>query len=292
MALSVADNCVLLGEGLIWLTDHLDLQVTSHSTAMCRLTYFLRYGGRLCSALLTTIITAERYFFISHPLKSARFLTTTGARIVVIAVPALSFSLTSYTLYTLEVVKVAPENHYCHIGHLYEAQFIVWDLAVSRLLCDVITGCVVATFTTMILRTLVVARRQREQLLPDIVPTGRQMLEARELQLTLILVMVAVAFIVLKLPYTVSWYAKHFLKEHTAAGYDLTPINNIVSVTYIFAVGCYATNLFLYSLGGSLFRAKLQGHFRGMFRPVSLLGARRQRAHHPNAQQGIRDTPL
>ena len=261
VALSVADNCVLVGEALIWLDKHLDLRVTSQSNTMCRLTYFLRYGGRLWSALLATIITAERYLFIAHPLKSARFTTRFGARIMVFLVPVLSFGLTSYALYLL---GVSPEKKQCEIIDDTYDKFIAWDLLISRLLCDVVTGCVVGVFTCMIIRALVIARRQRHRMLPDIVETCRQGVYDRELKLTLILVMIAISLLLLKLPYTVSWYVKHYMTRHQLSRHNVQMVENVVAVAYIFAVACYSTNLFLYSLGGSISRAKLKGHCRSI----------------------------
>lgn len=249
----MADNCVLLGEALLWLKKHTDIQDLLASTALCRFIYYLRYSGRLWSALLTTTITMERYLFIAHPLKSTRLLTRSATRLTIFISFLASLGLSSYALYTVEMDK----NRQCKIIDDFKVAFRIWDLVISRVLADAVTGFTLAVFTVMILHTLVKVRRQRETMLPDIITEGRGHISSRDIYLTSTLTLIAVSFLVLKLPYTIAWYVRDYKKRVPRQSDDIL-LNNVVDITYILAVLSYAINLFLYSAGGTIFRENLR----------------------------------
>ena len=83
-----------------------------------------------------------------------------------------------------------------------------------------------------------------------------------ERQLTMMLVSVCVAFVCLRLPYTVSYalyeYAKDPSSPRTPA--EALPYVVAVQITDVIATTNYVVNFFLYGLCGSYFRQQVRGH--------------------------------
>ena len=256
IALALADTVVLVGEAMIWMSDYrLGLLIIHRHVSLCKLTYFLRYTGRLWSAILTAMITVERYVFIAHPLKGALLRTTGIAKGAIISSMVVSQGLSSYTFHTLGITPTARGGR-CEITDSEIKIFTLCDLVISRALADVIIGLIVVVFTAMILRSLIIARRRRVEMLPDVIQTWRNLATSRrERQMTLTLILIAVFFLVLKLPYTISWYVRYYSDDNRQ-------MTDAVNITYIFSVATYAINFFLYSLCGSNFRNNLRGYFR------------------------------
>ena len=80
-----------------------------------------------------------------------------------------------------------------------------------------------------------------------------------ELQLTIMLISVAIAFLVLRLPYTVTYYLNAYKREIWVPldiwfSYRIYVINKICDMI---AVCNYGVNFFLYCLCGSSFRRRL-----------------------------------
>ncbi len=121
---------------------------------------------------------------------------------------------------------------------------------------EVATSLLVAVLTCLILWQLLRLRRNRKSLGAG----SQQGQSARDRQLTVILVLVAAAFVVLRAPYTVSWYLSHYsalvpgVRSSPARKRTLGQTLNIVYCVYILN---YAVNFFFYSLAGSRFRGIL-----------------------------------
>ena len=78
------------------------------------------------------------------------------------------------------------------------------------------------------------------------------------LQVTIMLLMVAVTFILLKVPYTVSWYWRYYIRSTRANGLTPYSLDVATNLTNILSVMTYSINFFLYSVCGSSFREALR----------------------------------
>ncbi len=258
MTLSVSDNLVLITEIFIWIK-FIDVVWLDHNDVLCRLTYTLRYAGRLWSALLVTTITIERYFFIVHPLqskKTKKFQSALRTKIMCGLTCILSHLLSTYAIFTLKSQPKlnAPKGEFvCGISIDLQIAFTVCDLIVSRGIADVVTGLLIVVFTSLIVKHLIRSRQLRQRELQ----VHNSSLSQRQSQLTVMLLVLAVSFILLKLPYTAAWYSRYLLKmSHQNNAHYKVPVlmDAAISLTYVFTIMTYSLNFVFYIICGSSFR--------------------------------------
>lgn len=179
-ALAIADNLVLTGELFISLgSPVVGINVIHKYDVICRLTYCIRYAARLWSAVLVTLITIERYYFIVHPLKMTHLHTTFAAKLIICTSFLASCLMSLYAVFLVHV-EYSPtiQRSTCVIRHDCLLVFSICDLVVSRVLADFITGFLILTFTLFIACHLVKVNKTRRSLQVHICPQSPQ----RELQ--------------------------------------------------------------------------------------------------------------
>ncbi len=264
IGLTVADTLFLSGELFRWVHSsrsdggYFDgLSFMNTSVTWCRTIYALRYVGKVWSAWITVAITAERFVTISYPLKVIRVSTATTARIVVGTIGVLSAVLASFPAWTLKIIpyKGCPK---CQIGN--EAVYNAMNWAILRVGSLMLPGAIILVFTVLIFKHLVQSRSERSTALSEEkFPTAVRRGMSVERQLTSMLLAVAIAFLLLRLPYTIAYYINHYktdlwtkLDSYTRA--SLYHANRICDVI---ATSNYAINFFLYCMCGSMFRREL-----------------------------------
>ncbi len=201
IALAVSDNTVLMAEATLWLADEpLKIAWIHKFRPLCKVTYYLRYAGRMWSALLTLTITAERFLFVAYPLKSASLRTANWCRVGIALTAVASFSLGSYALFLISIT----EEHFCVIISQELHTFVVVDIVISRCGADVLVGLAIFILTGFMIRALLKARHARENTLNGGCTYTRR--QTRELQITTMLTTIAILFVVMKIPYTITYY--------------------------------------------------------------------------------------
>lgn len=219
---------------------------------MCKLLYVIRYFGRTWSSWLVVIITVERYIIVRFPLHVTTVLTTKRAKLVCLLEVAMALMLSSYPLYTVGlrqwdtyILCLVTDNRVYNI-----MSWIV--LRAGNLL---VAGTIVTTFTVLIIYHMMVASRDRYRMV-----SNQNSNQSREAQMTRTLIAVAILFVVLRLPFVISYYielhySSHRIKLDPWHDFALFAVNQVANVL---AVTNYAINFFLYCLCGSAFRRELR----------------------------------
>ena len=273
LALTIFDMLVLLGELLHWLTEVvgedyrpiLGLKFRDTNEFACKFTLFLRYYGRLLSAWTTIIITGERFITVNFPLKVSRLSTTKISKVIIVTETLIGLVLATFPFYTVGVHGFG----YCGITDKSVYNIFMWitvylgDLILPSIIVCILTGLIILT----LFRARSFRRRQAE---------GQHIKSEREFQLTLTLTFIAIAFVVLRLPYCVAFFL-HINREKIFP----QPINEYTDYTLwaardltgAIAIMNYMVNFFLYAVCGSAFR----NEFRRVFCCVDEEAIRRQR---------------
>ncbi|KAK2146523.1 hypothetical protein LSH36_602g01034 [Paralvinella palmiformis] len=266
IALSLADSTYLLGDFFRWLASksHSFTEYTKYANLLnkydvvCKLVNTIRYTAMLCSSSITVAITTERFLTVKWPLKIAQISTPRSAKIVIAFVAVGSLTLCIFPLWCLKIYPVAQTGHdSCQIDVSKIELFKTMVWVAIRVMALIIPSVIVSFFTAWIIVLLKKRDRDKYDLQAHISPIDRRYLLER--QLTVMLVAVAIAFVLLRLPYTIVWDINQFkrsiwkpldpwLSYHIYVAYKLTDI---------LAITNYAINFFLYFLCGSTFREQL-----------------------------------
>jgi hypothetical protein len=232
-------------------------------TFWCRTTFFLRYAGKLASAWITVAISAERFITIAYPLKVTRISTPTVARITILLIYMVCGGLGAYPYWTIGL-STWGNSTYC--AYTDPDGYEIWSMVVLRTGSLFLPAGVIFILTILILVFLHRAKRQRNRSLN---PGAKiRMASSRfDIQLTLMLICVALAFLILRLPYTVTFYLNNYKDTiwvdpplDACQSYRLYIANKICD---LLAITNYGVNFLLYCLCGSTFRGRLLELFSG-----------------------------
>ncbi|KAK2149305.1 hypothetical protein LSH36_455g01024 [Paralvinella palmiformis] len=252
-ALSVSDTLVLTAEFLKWISKpELGIRLIHRSTILCKIVYHVRYATKLWSAILVTTVCLERYLLVSYPLKVNRFATKKLAKSLILAEFLICAALGSYGSVFFRLVPIV--NITCLINFSAAAIYSRIDLIISKVIGQLFTNVAVAVLTAGIIVRLARSRRKRDHM-----TSGNQTesSSAAERHLTIMLVVMATSFVVLRSPYTITWYVSHFTSQQMSSSNKETIMDDALLVTYVIATMNYAVNFFLYCLAGKKFREQL-----------------------------------
>ena len=278
ITLALADNLVLISELPIWMTQiPLEYLVIDAYDWICRFTYYLKYAGRIWSACLTLVVTVERFLFVAHPLKKAHFQKHHIHRILIPFTLTASLSFVSYALFLIKVQEVQilsggiiSNATQCFILQDKRKLFVVLDIIVVRGIGDLLIGVLILIFTILSIKVLLQAQKLRTDSLRErsslcsscgnqIHGFHRKSYKSRESQITRMLLMLAVMFLLFKLPYAILYYVTLNWYKREASGFSTieTVVNNAKSISLVFALMGYAFNFFVYVVLVPSFRSNL-----------------------------------
>ena len=252
IALALSDNTVLIAEAFVWLAD-IKITWIHKFDALCKGAYYFRYAGRMWSAFLTLTITAERYLFVAYPLKSSSLRTTNWCRIGILVTAHISFSLASYALF---LIGTSP-NQRCIIYNDKKETFVIVDIIISRCLADVIIGSAIFILTGFVIRSLLKARHARENTLNGGCSFTRR--QTREFQITIMLITIAILFVLMKVPYTFTYYLsfKWNTEWRKTVENQLVGIKEVNDIAGALVNLNYSINFFVYFIFVRSFRENL-----------------------------------
>ena len=115
-ALAISDDLSLLTIMTeYWLKDErINMPVVKNSHMLCVMVTHVSYVSRLLSAWLVMTFTIERFIGVVFPLRRASLSTTAHARKVILCECIACIFVTSYTIFTIGVVK-APYGEECDV---------------------------------------------------------------------------------------------------------------------------------------------------------------------------------
>jgi hypothetical protein len=226
----------------------------------CRTTYFLRYAGKLASAWITVVISVERYITVAYPLRVARISTTKIAKVVIVIIYALCFAFGAYPYWTI-TINYSTKRNATYCGQKNKTVYEGWTMGVVRTGSLFLPSAFIFVFTFLVICYLRRAQKKKRELEVRKKLNGKGVKKSIDFQLTVMLISVAIAFLVLRLPYTITFYLFNHRKKYMGDNpnqwflYRLIGANKICDLFYI---ANYASNFFLYCLCGSSFRTHLK----------------------------------
>ena len=221
-------------------------------TFWCRITFFLRYAGKLASAWITVVISAERFITVAYPLRVARISTPFSAKITILCIYIVCSALGSFPFWTIGI-KSWKNSTYC--GFTDPVAYETWSMVVLRVGSLILPSAIIFIFTILL---VIYLHRARQRRLSQLVSNQVKVSHNVDFQLTVMLISVAVAFLLLRLPYTISFYLNEYKEEIWKPidpwfKYKIYRANKICDLV---AISNYAVNFFLYCLCGSTFRER------------------------------------
>ena len=253
------------GELLDWLCETdmddsriLGLSFSETNLFWCGTKYFLRYYGKFVSCWLTVAITVERYVLIALPLQASTISTKRVTLITIATIYALGFVLFLFPYWEFEIVSYedpCTKYKYCTYSDPHRYQIYNWVLI--RVGSLVLPCALIFLFTVLIVRNLRENQRTRREMTND-----TSEVKAVEKQLTLMLIVVAVATLALRLPYTIV-YAIYSLSGPEYGTWTEFYWLVAKDICYTVAAINYMINFFLFCLTGSIFRKNLKNCLLG-----------------------------
>ena len=183
-----------------------------------------------------------------YPLKASQLSTIRKTRIVIFGIYLCCLCLTIFPFWTIGL-RYGEEYICIYCGYLDQDLYDMWNWAVNRVGSLFIPSITIFFFTTILLIKLHRVRRKRSQ-----ITRQNHISSSLESQLTAMLILVAVAFLLLRIPYTVTYYVHDFWPKS-----DKDMRNKLWAakqITDVVATSNYSINFFLFCLAGSSFRSQ------------------------------------
>ena len=260
LALAFADNVVLVGELCLWL-NRSDLEKRQIGATFmqydipCKVVNYIRYLGRIWSSLIVMTVSIERFASILSPLKTARWSRPNSARMIILFLLVFS-SLLSSPIFTFLGISTHNGKQFCYITPEQRRYFLVWCMSGVVAFEMIVPGFVILILTGMIIYKLTLASSLRTSLQGNGVLSGRR----SEKQTNATLIAVASAFLLLRLPYVISYYLYLNIvltKKKACTSLFEYRVFAVFAISYIFAILNYSINFVLYFVAGSSFRKEL-----------------------------------
>ena len=212
--------------------------------ALCKITYHLRESGQLLSAFLVTTITAERALVVWFPLKVPTIITRRTTTIIIILEVILALALGSYISVIFSTISFWSGGFTICLTQLHlHKTYNVINLVIAKGIGEIFCSVMVCIFTGLIIYKLFSARawRQRQNIGGD--------LSNKEANISVMLVTIAIAFVVLRLPFTIAYYINHYQDNVFRATSSLNLMRILqmtINFSYILVIMNYSLNFFLY----------------------------------------------
>ena len=232
-----------------------------HTTRLwCSVAYFLRYVGQFASSWLIVVIALERYVLLAHPIRIMRRQALLMTSAVIVSIFAVSVCLNAYPFWTLDIKDYGGYTM-CNVTDFETIE--IWTWIMIRVGSLLIPGVLVLVFTALIiwkLREFHTTSQNHMIITINGIKTiheSDQRFTEVDKQHIAMLIIVAIFFLLLRLPYIVMYYV--FSYREAFIGSDVSPelkhrLWLALDICYALAALNYAVNFFLYCFSSSLFR--------------------------------------
>ena len=225
-------------------------QMIHMSEFMCGFISYLKFSSRFAATAIVLCISANRFIVVGYPIRSYRFRTIKCAVIQIIVVSILAAISGIYafsSIGTSECGCLPFENN------IYSLGVTVIDI----ILCDLIASLLICIFS---IRTICIFRKSGEQRIFKRQDSQTSICrKENERHMTVLLLTVAVTFVLLRLPYTLTWTPYWFLVQMNQNSFSTSTdeyhvLDEIIDIAQIFFFLNHAVNLYLYCLCSKGFR--------------------------------------
>ena len=263
-ALGIADTVTLLTCCLdYWMKDpHIGIPVTKVHPVLCILVTHLSCASRLFSAVLITSFTVERFICVVAPLKRAALSKPGRARRVIAAQCILCIIFTSFVQFTMGIKEglegreaecdVRPDRY--EIYFIFTAIFLLFGSIVIPII-------VIFTLNTFIMKKVCMRRTSLAIQNVNLIHNGlASRVRRRSFNTASILLTVSTSFVILNIPYCISFLLLFFqvsgvLKLGSQATGNLFAAKYFSSVPYYLN---YCINFLLYNVCARAFRVEMR----------------------------------
>ena len=265
VALALADNVVLIGELCLWINIHafegrrIGVDFMSVNDATCQIIHYVRYMGRIWSSLIVMTISIDRLAVIISPFTTERYSTPKTARIIILLLLVFSASV-SAPIFVYAKIRTYREKLFCYIVEEHYDEFLLWCLLGVVAFEMIVPGIVISIVTGLIIYKLAAMSARLRALQASRTVTVRR----SERQTNVTLIAVALAFLLLRPPYVVSFclYLKTVLSDKNPYDHGAYSVFIAYGVSYILAILNYSLNFLLYFATGSSFRKESYSSIR------------------------------
>ena len=223
------------------------------SDAMCKATPYLRRSGKTLSAVLTLLLTVERYLCIAHPFKAGLHSkkVAMGAAVIsfvvsfALPVPLVPLDMV-YDFLNICLIDMRKADFYDH-----------YDLVAIRIIGEGVVGISIFLFTCLIIIGLFRARKKSKQMGTS--AETQKSRSAQDAQINNMLLVIVLMFFLTRLPYTVAY----FLYQQSVSGDIFLSAQEIryvwvcTTLSRALATLNYSTNFIIYVVFVRTFRSNL-----------------------------------
>ena len=211
------------------------------STFTCKFGFYTINVAFLWSGLLLASASFERFLSVAFPLKVQSWRLYKISKILMIVYLVGSLVLCSYSFLCHELVPLKNGINAC----LYTQKEInvqicnISDTIVNMVLSNMACILVIFIFTVMISTRLLKYRRRRSEL-------GNENDSGKEFQITLMLVIVATLFLILRIPEVILYQMVYFFLAEDALNPMLNDVFTIYPIFVSFLLLNHSVNFFIY----------------------------------------------
>ena len=243
--LAIADGVVLLGSYL-----YLPEQWTRYigfpnfrnwNSFSCKLSLYTLNLGFLWSGLLLASTTVERFLSVSFPLKVQSWGLYKISKILMIVYLVGSLAVCSYSIFCSDFVPLEDGVNMCtEIQKGITAKICyIGETIVNIVLSNMVCVVLIVTFTVMISIRLFKYKNRRSEL-------GHGGDSGKEFQITLMLVIVATLFLILRIPEMIVFQIVYFFSTLNMMNPTLNNLYAVYPIFVILLVLNHSINFFIY----------------------------------------------
>ncbi|KAK6180134.1 hypothetical protein SNE40_012339 [Patella caerulea] len=248
LAIAVFDTIVLINAVLTL------MDLKNREVVVCNLLSFLFYFSIHSGALLIVAMTFERYIVVKYPLKAAGWVTKTRTKRIILTVGVLSF-LINIPQGTMRKIQFIAEKG--EMGCFYEGESNVFFFTKIYPWIDAIVYCFIPVSSLFILNILIIKNLKNSKLNLNDCTNRQSAINKQQKQITIMLILVSVAFLVLTGPIGAMLVIQRYLWIPKTPG-DLADYRLIHAVIDNMMLSNHALNFIIYVVSGQKFRQQLK----------------------------------
>ena len=244
--LAVADNVILVALFVYNTEDwsqHSGIpNFRNYGFILCTGSHFAGAAGLLWSGLLLASATIERFLSVAVPFKVKSWNLYSKSKILMFVYFVIACVLTGYEFfcYSMQLVPSSGKEE-CLYSEKYAKVCSIFDTVVNSVLSNGICFCRILVFTVLTSVFLQRAKAVRSRL-----KEGNEPESNLESQITLMLVIVAVAFLVFRIPEMVLYQMRRYFKAENTTNSTSENVDSLYPIFLVLVLMNHSVNFVIY----------------------------------------------